>query len=771
MPKVSTIQSNFNGGEISPLLYGRVDVPRYKESLAICQNYIPVIQGPIVRRPGTAFVGRVKDQSKFTRLVPFVFSTTQAYILEFSENYTRFYTNNALVTSTSTAITAVTKANPGVVTSAAHGLINGDSVIITGILGMTELNNREFTVANKTANTFELLGIDTTGYTTYTSGGTVKKIYQVGSYFQASELPDVQFAQSNDVLYITHPSYPPQTLTRFSTTSWQLNFFPIWRDGPYYDEAERLTTTLTLSAVVAGLSATLTASGVTDINGGSGWLSTDGPGTHNGGRQIRLKIGAVWTWATIFSVISTTVVHLILSSEYADTNFVFANGQVATHWRLGLWSDTDGWPNCVTFHEDRLVFGGAGGIPNRLDGSYASDYNVFSPTDSAGTVAAAHAYSFTLNSNDLNSLEWMLSEEQGLMLGTAGAEWVLTSADAGSALSALSVSAKKATSFGSEHVQAIQAGKCAIFVQRGKRKLRELNYFFDVNGFRAADLTQMAEHIAKSGMTFLAVQKLPQPIVWATRTDGTLIAMTYERDLDALKVGWSRHVMGGTSVLVESVAVIPSADGTTEDVWVSVKRTINGSTARYVEYITEYFATDDTVEDSFFVDSGAEYSGAATITISGINHLIGQSVYVLADGNPMGYFTVNTHGRITLPEGVTQATIGLTYESKGQKLRSDAGATDGTAMGKTRRTHRAGFQLLNTLGFTFGPSFTELDEIELNNPDDQNYDVAQGLYTGIISLSLSTDYDLDNMFCWKQTVPLPGTILGIYPQQVTQDRG
>lgn len=796
MPKVSPIQSNFNGGEISPLLYGRVDVPRYKESLAICKNYLPLIQGPITRRPGSSFVFPVKSSSAVTRLIPFEFSTVQAYMIEFGNNYVRFFKNNGIITNSPKTITSITQANPGVITSTSHGFANGDHIVINAVSGMTELDNREFTVANSLTNSFTLVdnitgvAVDTTSYTAYSSGGTAAKIYEVATLYATADIPTIKYTQSDDVLYLTHPSYPPAKLIRNADNDWTFNDSTFvgsatksvtsallaLTDGPYYPVNLTGTTISGSKSSGAGHPMVLTATSTTGINGSQGFLSTDV------GRLIRIEdsnASSAWTWFTITSVVSTTVVNTLGPTLTSAARTLTDTDQ----WRLGFWSETDGFPAAVVFHEDRLVFGGAGGDPTRFDGSNTSDYENFSPSVqqtpgefSDGTISDSCAYSFSLVSNDVNSILWETSDEQGLIIGTTGGEWLVSSASSTSALSPTSVSAKKMTSYGSENIQAVQSGKCSLFIQKGGRKLRELNYYFDVNGFRAADLTQISEHISQTRFKFLAVQKTPQPIVWGIRTDGVLLAMTYERDLDALKVGWSRHVMGGTvsgggSSVVESVAVIPSADGSSQDVWIIVQRFINGSVVRYVEYLTQLFDEDTELEDAFFVDSGLTYSGTATGTVSGLNHLSGQTVAVLADGSPLANRGV-INGRVTLDVGTTASviTIGLPYNSDGQKLRNDAGAADGTAMGKTRRTHRVGIQFLNTLGFLLGPDFDTLDQITLDEVGDANFDNAQGLYTGIRSEIITTDYDFDNMFCWRQNQPLPGTILGIYPQMVEQDR-
>ena len=173
-------QSAFNSGEWSPLLEGRVDLDKYKNACYRLENFLIDPRGPAFFRPGFRYVGGTKTHAKLSRLIPFEFSVTQAYVLEFGDQYIRFFRNKAPITLTAQNITGITKANPAVVTySGADTYGNGDRVLIAGVLGMTQVNNREFEVANVDvgANTFQLLGINSTGYDAYTSAGTVAEIY------------------------------------------------------------------------------------------------------------------------------------------------------------------------------------------------------------------------------------------------------------------------------------------------------------------------------------------------------------------------------------------------------------------------------------------------------------------------------------------------------------------------------------------------------------------------------------------------------------------
>lgn len=686
MAKVSPLQSNFNGGEFSPLLYGRVDTERYVTGLALCQNYIPAIQGGLIRRPGTYFVAEVKDSAKEVRLIPFEFSTTQAYVLEFGDQYIRFYRNNAQIESAGIPV-------------------------------------------------------------------------EIASPYLEADLRKLRYVQSADVLYLVHPDYAPRTLSRTSHTAWTLSALTFY-DGPYL-ATNSTTTTLTPSAAT-GAGVTLTASSTVGINEDQGFLATDV------GRQIRILEGAAWGWVTITGHTSPTVVTVTVEETLTNINPKDA-------WRMGLWSDTTGYPSNILFYEDRLVFSGTDYAPQRVDGSMTGDYVGFSPTEIDGTVTDAHAVSFTLNSTTVNKIQWMAPDERGLMVGTTGGEWVVRPSSLGEALSPTNISAKRSTAYGSADVQAVSAGKAALYIQRSGRKLRELRYFLQEDGFESPDLTLLAEHITQGGVRYLTHQKEPQSLVWVVREDGTLVCVTYERDMDSLRVGWHRHVLGGVgdvdggAPVVESATVIPSPDGTRDELWLVVQRYIDGATVRYVEYLTRLFDDSMAQEEAFFVDCGLSYSGVATDTFTGLDHLEGETLTVLADGARHPEVTVASGG-FTLDYAASVVHVGYEYESRGQMLRLEAGAQDGTALGKTRRTHRVGMLLHRTLGLEIGMSFDTLDEVVFRTFDDPDGQ-PPALYSGILTQTVEANYDYDNQFCWRQHQPLPGTILAIMPQMVTQDRG
>lgn len=762
MPKVSDIQSNFGGGEFSELVQGRVDLPRYKYGLASCQNYVSLLQGPVIRRAGTRYVAPTKNLNSNPRLLPFEFSTTQAYIIEFGNTYARFYKNNAAILLTPQNISGITQANPAVVTYVgADTYANGDEVEITGVVGMTQVNGRRFTVANVNvgANTFELQGVNSTGYTAYSSGGTVAEVYELSTPYTNGQFPYVQTVQSVDTLYIVHADHPPRKLTRTGHTSWTLTAID-FLDGPYLP-INPTATTITLGATTGATTATASA---------PIFAATDE------GRLIRWKDPANnWTWMQITGFTSTTVVNVTIRGPNASATTATVN------WRLGLWSATTGYPVAIEFFGDRLWFGGAAVAAQRLDGSNVGDYENFAPTNAAGTVGDANACSFTLNSSDVQNIRWIKSDEKGLVVGTVKAEWVVRPSDQNEAITPTNVSAKPSTGHGSptplmtNGAAVVRAGKAIVFIQRAGRKLREFIYDLDQEGFNAPDLTQLAEHITKTGVIEIAYQQEPHSILWGIRSDGTLIGCTYQRDIDNLSVGWHQHVIGGKGLAdgsepnVEHIAVIPSADGTRDELWMVVSRYIGGQVVHYVEYMNKVFEQSDKPEFALCLDCAATYNtGAPASTIGGLWHLEGETISVHADGAILPNVTV-TNGTVTISQASTVVNFGYTYNSDIKTLRPDSGAADGTAMGKTKRINRLGMFLWRTGGLFFGRDADNLDELIFREAGDDT-NTAVPLYTGIKSETFSGDYDMNTQVYIRQNTPLPGAILGLYPMLHTQDR-
>ena len=586
MSRVSTIQTNFTAGELSKDLHGRIDIAKYKNGADTLENFIVQPHGGIVRRPGTRFVKEIKTSSAKTRLIPFEFSTTQAYCIEVGNLYMRFYKDQGSILETGQNITAVTKASPAVVTISSHGYSNGDEVFITGISGMTELNGKYFLVAGKTTHTFQLTDIDgnninSSDFVAWSSGGTASRVFTLTTTYLTANIPTLQFAQSADVLYITHPSYTPRKLTRTAHTSWTITDVA-FTDGPYLEE-NSTTTTLTPSHTT-GSSRTITASAITGINGGDGFQTTDvgrlisighqaaawaadtsyavgdvkrnsgnvyecikagtsassgGPSgegdeiVDNGCTWKFLRDGGIqWGYATVTARGSTTEVTVTVNATFGGTG-----GE--TKWRLGAWSGTTGYPATVAFFEQRLFFAGSTANPQTIYGSKSGDYENFTP----GTLDD-DPVTYTLATDQVNVIRW-LSPGKVMAVGTVGGEFIISGSTTADPLTPTNVRVVREGTRGSHNHKPVRVDNVVLFIQRQQRKLREFTYSFESDAYNSPDLTILSNQVAKGGITEIAYQQEPSTIVWAVKADGQLVGMTYLRDQNV--VAWHRHKLGGVS--------------------------------------------------------------------------------------------------------------------------------------------------------------------------------------------------------------------------------
>jgi len=219
----------FSAGELSPDMYGRYDVDKHGTGCMILKNWVIMAQGGVYKRPGTRFKAQGGIETEAIRLIPFEFSTIQAYVLEFGDEYMRVYRDGELVLESNQNITAISQASPAEVTIAAHGYSTGDEVFLSGISGMTELNGRQFKITVTGPDTFTLNGINSTNYTAYTSGGTSARVYEIATPYSADDLETLYYAQTADVMTLCHKDYAPRELTRTGHTAWsisQITFAP-----------------------------------------------------------------------------------------------------------------------------------------------------------------------------------------------------------------------------------------------------------------------------------------------------------------------------------------------------------------------------------------------------------------------------------------------------------------------------------------------------------------------------------------------------------------
>jgi Ubiquitin-activating enzyme E1 FCCH domain len=333
-------QKRFSGGEISPALYAGTDLAKYQSGLRTLRNYYVMRHGGIQSRAGTEFVCEVGDSTKAVRLIPFVFNASQTYILEFGNLYLRIIKNGEQIRETGFNISAVTNANPAVVTTATHSYTTGDEVYISGVTGAMAnyINGRNFKITVLSATTFSLQAMDGTtnvnssGWGSYTSGGTSARVYEVVTPYLEADLMDLQYVQSADVVTIVHPDYPPSNLSRTGDAAWSfeaISFAPGILPPTGISTATPASTALSITSITSANPAVITTSGA------HGYATNDE--VEMSRLDFRVLSGLVYKYYTVpkatykVTVLTATTFTAVRTSDLS--NFVAPTGYSFTNSR------------------------------------------------------------------------------------------------------------------------------------------------------------------------------------------------------------------------------------------------------------------------------------------------------------------------------------------------------------------------------------------------------------------------------------------------------
>ena len=682
MTKISVPGHRFNAGEWAPLLHSRSDLDKYSAAVQTATNVACTVHGPLIRRGGSAWKAEVKNSAAKVELERFQFSRNDAFILEFGNLYIRFFTSSEQLTESALTITGITSANPAVVTINGHGYSDGDDVYITGVAGMTEVNapNSPYTVANKTTNTFELSGINSSAFTAYSSGGSCKRIYEIVSPYPTAAIPNIQYDQIGDIIYIVHPSYETRKLVRSSSTSWAISTLDA-SPPPTYETGKSPSTSCTPGATT-GVGVTFTASGnsfrtadigrqiinlstgetgraaITALGGASPSATatcdvvetfTDTNAIASGDWKMDLSpivdiTPDVQSAGTIVTVDTASSAEAFESSD--PGSYILVHGGVIKitqvispaqvkgeilkslsaitetgDWTLEreTWSSSRGWPRTVAIYEERLILAGTASQPQHVWGSESGILSGFG----VGT-SDTDGFQILLGSGKVNQTSWA-SVGRGLTIGTVGGEVTIDTGGAAGAITPANITTKLRTRHGSGVQQVVELGNEILFIQQSGRKVRTLRFDFDIDNYRGEDLTELAEHMTAGGVKEMAYAQEPFSRIHVVTNDGDLLVGTYVREQKV--IAWCRYQTDGKYENVQTIS-----QGEEDQVWVVVKRTINSVTKRYVELFDSGDGLDDT---DGFSDSFLTLSNPLVITgITAANPAVVTSAsHGLSDGD------------------------------------------------------------------------------------------------------------------------------------------
>ena len=706
-------------------------------------------QGGASRRYGTRYVGPVKDHTKTTRLIPFEFNTEQAYMLEFGDQYIRFYKDNGIITEGNKTISAVTKANPAVVTATGHGYTNGNEVIITAIVGMTELNGKRFKVANKTTNTFELqslagVNINSTNFTTYGSAGVSNKIYEIATTITEAMLYQIQYTQSADIMYIVHETISPQKLTRTGHSSWSIGN-ETFTNGPFLDDGST-----------------------------AAWSGSKGYPRTVSFYEQRLVFGGSTAYPqTIWASQSSIYTDFNIGSAAAADAFIYviaANKVNAIRWlapardlvvgttggefRVGKPAGEPLKPDNVNITQ-QTTYGGytteAIQIGNAIlfvqkqrkkirefsyqfkDDEYAAPDMCILAEHITGTGITDIAYA-----QEPESVYWAVRDD-GVLLGmTYKREEDVIAWHRHILGGYISHSVNTSTSLQTSTADSLNNGNVTISSHgyvTGDAVVYDSNGNTDIAGL-------------VNGNTYYVFVKDANTIEFA-RTYKQAI----DRTINQIGAGSGIHIFKNHAK-VQSIATIPT-DSTTQ-IWTIIKRTVNGSVVQYIEYLDPTLNTDSTLNGLINGASG---------TLTNLDHLEGESVQILVgDAVYPNQTIVDGSLTITLPStsGYQNVEIGLGYISKIVTLKIEKPTEAGTSQNRPKRFNEIAVRLDKSVGVTING-----DQIPFRTSSSA---MGQNIeeFTGDKRVT-NAGWDRNGQITIEQTQPLPMTVLGITGTLVSSD--
>lgn len=721
---VTSIINAFNSGELSPQLDGRTDIAKYYAGCRTLENFLVFSYGGASRRPGTKYIATAKNSDEAARLIPFEFSTTQAYIIEVGDEYMRFYANGGQIVDSGSPVEIATPydTDAGTDLFELHFVQSADTMYIVHPdykpRKLTRTSNISWTLTAIDFQRGPFLPDNTTTTTISAAGYTIDAVNTTNETFGISGDGDLTSIFDDNENFLVSGSTGNDGTWTVSSTSHAAGTTTITVTGDITDATadgnavvEEGAVTLTASAAlfdttnhvgalwqlihtVAGESVagsfsnsgseqnsdsltiqlnrlyTFTTHGTwagdlklqRSFDGGATWKDklpvhyesdgnrqfspVEGEDVDDAIYRIHADAGAAGIDSgtvnfnlTAFSfdvrgVVDITAVGSTTSATATVKNILGATDAVTT-WAEGAWSPDEGWPQTVAFYEERIVYAATANNPQTVWMSVSDDWDNFL----AGALDDA-SLSYTLAADQVNVIRWM-SPQSWLLIGTIGGEWKMGSGNNEEPITPTQRVVKRQSTYGSAYLQPTPVNTAILYAQRQGRKVRELTFSFDVDGWVSPDLTVLSEHITDSGIVQMAFQRAPDPILWTVLADGDIAAMTYQRSQEV--VAWHRQVTNGD---FESVAVIPGSGE--DEIWVSVERTVNSSTVRYIEQFQPRDFGDDQ-DDIFFVDSGLSFDGGAAVTITGITQAIPAVVTAALHG-----FSDGEQVRIVDVEGMTE---------------------------------------------------------------------------------------------------------------------
>ena len=732
------IINSFNGGELSPRMMGRTDTAVYQIGVEVCENFVPTVEGPLVKRPGFEFIAEADESA--TWLGTFKFNLTQHYVIEWGEEKLRLFTNGARI-----------ETSPGVAYEVTTPYAAADAVTIsfdqsfdrlylahgsypTGALkrtGATTFSHEVLTFRNgpfADQNADEAVTMTVSAVTgsgiTVTASGAVFEAGHVGSLLQIEALDfstitaweaGMKSVVIGDLVRSDGKIYQAQTAG--STGSVQ----PIHEEGSAWDGQNK--------------NDLLNDKGPYGVQ----WL------------YISDKYGIVQiTGFTSATQVTGTVLRRLPGSLTSVASW---------RWALSLVSAAEGYASLVKIWKGRMILVKDAWVIGSVVGDYGGGQVNFLEKTATGLRPADLALRRPLASPDLP--HWIAGDTK-LLIGTPSVELAVGPVNSQQPLAADNIEAEPQSFYGSQPVPPAQIGTTLLFVQRGGRKIREAGYDFSRDRYVANNIGVWARHIIRPGGIQFAWQQEPEDLLWIVRGDGQLAVHPHSPEQEVK--GFARAVLGGGGKVLSAVC-IASEDGQSDELWALIER---GGVKRVCR-MAAWRDDGDDIRDAFFVDEGITIAATAGQTaFTGADHLAGQTCAVLANGSPVEDVIVAGDGSFSIPETAApdedfKLTIGLPFTARAVLLRPEIKPNGQSMQGARQRLVKLGLRVLETIGLRVGPKDGTLDNLQ-----DRSLGVPMGeptpLFTGDPDRSVSGNWGRNGQAEFISAAPLPATIICAMPR-------
>lgn len=713
MARYNNVRNNFLAGEVSPKFYGRTDAKEHNQGLKTVENALVYPQGGIGKRPGL--------QYSFTTV---------------SHTVTGQGTKTATVTDTSVLIP---------MSFAGVGYL----VILTGYV-----TTYDWGIYVYNTSTGSFLTLNAWDFPIYLFYNTSIKDTPL-----SADLSKVQYVQDNNKLRLVCYNVPPLDITITSTSTFGIGFRNTLVYGLPYGDYIFNGPSITVSIGGGVWTYTLSGTGFTSAMVGDIYEFIDLSGGSAHSEQI-----VVTEYINSTTLYADQVSYTVGSS---GTLSATAYGSGSTYfYRKCMWGPTVGYPETVAIWSGRNIFGGNTAYPNTLWSTEVFEDDI-ADTAYGVTLTASSPSKLTISSDGSSRINFLVSGKN-LAVGTTGREYICTS------LSPLSPDIKAESSEGSSFSQGFRVGSGVLFSHRSKQRLMYSQYNFNEDAFKASDLNIMADHIFKYSHKYFtsfvapeikqyAYQSGEEKAIWAIDTNGAVFSLTFNQELGVM--AWQRHIIGGVfgteQAKVTSICVVYNPVTNHDDVWMIVKRTINSSTKYYFEKLGQEFYLDDLYNTATDIRYKPVYCDSAKLvrlgspgtTFTGLSHLEGQTVQVVADGNYIGEKTISS-GNLVLTKSYTEVIVGLKYTMKVEPLVPEVGSVIGQGMGAIRRIDRAVVKFFDTVGAKIGATTGSEYTMEFR-PITLPMDEEVPLYNGLQVVEFDGDYDREAKFIITQELPLP----------------